>query len=115
MPWLLDECDDLALNAQQVTGVKADRELPVVWAVAKGSLLNKCSSFMACTFGTYAGLSLGLIWYQIYQCRCKNCIHAPAALRLSARCFCLFHGTNIRFVTDRAESGINGVHLYRYA
>src|SRR6476661_9572437 len=33
--------DDLALNAQQVVGVKADRELPVVWAVAKGSLLNK--------------------------------------------------------------------------
>lgn len=33
--------DDLALNAQQVTGVKADRELPVVWAVAKGSALNK--------------------------------------------------------------------------
>ena len=33
--------DDLALNAQQVTGVKADRELPVVWAVAKGSLKNK--------------------------------------------------------------------------
>ena len=33
--------DDLALNAQQVTGVHADRELPVVWAVAKGSLLNK--------------------------------------------------------------------------
>ena len=33
--------DDLALNAQQVTGVKADRELPVVWAVARGSLVNK--------------------------------------------------------------------------
>ena len=33
--------DDLALNAQQVSGVAADRELPVVWAVAKGSLLNK--------------------------------------------------------------------------
>ncbi|RRS03558.1 DUF808 domain-containing protein [Aquabacterium soli] len=33
--------DDLALNAQQVTGVKADRELPVVWAVAMGSLRNK--------------------------------------------------------------------------
>jgi len=33
--------DDLALNAQQVTGVKPDRELPVVWAVAKGSMLNK--------------------------------------------------------------------------
>jgi uncharacterized protein len=33
--------DDLALNAQQVSGVKTDRELPVVWAVAKGSLVNK--------------------------------------------------------------------------
>ncbi len=33
--------DDLALNAQQVTGVSADRELPVVWAVAKGSFINK--------------------------------------------------------------------------
>ena len=33
--------DDLALNAQQVSGVVAERELPVVWAVAKGSLVNK--------------------------------------------------------------------------
>ena len=33
--------DDLALNAQQVTGVSANRELPVVWQVAKGSLVNK--------------------------------------------------------------------------
>src|SRR6476646_7565838 len=33
--------DDLALNAQQVAGVSADRELPVVWAVAKGSAMNK--------------------------------------------------------------------------
>ncbi len=33
--------DDLALNAEQVTGVRADRELPVVWAVAKGSMRNK--------------------------------------------------------------------------
>lgn len=33
--------DDLALNAEQVVGVKADRELPVVWAVAKGSFINK--------------------------------------------------------------------------
>jgi uncharacterized protein len=33
--------DDLALNAEQVTGVRAERELPVVWAVAKGSAVNK--------------------------------------------------------------------------
>lgn len=34
--------DDLALNAEQVSGVRADRELPVVWAVFKGSAKNKC-------------------------------------------------------------------------
>lgn len=33
--------DDLALNAQQVAGVRAEREIPVVWAVARGSLVNK--------------------------------------------------------------------------
>ena len=33
--------DDLALNAQQVSGVRAERELPVVWAVCKGSFKNK--------------------------------------------------------------------------
>jgi predicted DNA repair protein MutK len=33
--------DDLALNAQQVSGVSVERELPVVWAVAKGSAINK--------------------------------------------------------------------------
>jgi predicted DNA repair protein MutK len=33
--------DDLALNAQQVSGVRSERELPVVWAVAKGSFVNK--------------------------------------------------------------------------
>lgn len=33
--------DDLALNAEQVSGVRAERELPVVWAVAKGSAINK--------------------------------------------------------------------------
>ncbi len=33
--------DDLALNAHQMTGIQASRELPVIWAVAKGSLWNK--------------------------------------------------------------------------
>ena len=33
--------DDLALNAEQVTGIRAERELPVIWAVAKGSFVNK--------------------------------------------------------------------------
>ncbi|MFC3285927.1 DUF808 family protein [Litchfieldella rifensis] len=53
--------DDLALNAQQVSGVKADRELPVVWAVAKGSLRNKAILvpaallIIAITLGSVAG------------------------------------------------------------
>lgn len=42
--------DDLALNAQQVTGVRAKRELPVVWAVFKGSALNKLIMVPAALF-----------------------------------------------------------------
>ena len=33
--------DDLAVNANQLTGIQASRELPIIWAVSKGSLLNK--------------------------------------------------------------------------
>lgn len=45
--------DDLALNAQQIVGVRIDRELPVVWSVAKGSILNKAILVpIALTVGT---------------------------------------------------------------
>ncbi len=47
--------DDLALNAQQVTGINANRELPVVWAVAKGSIVNKA---------IFVPLALGLAAWQ---------------------------------------------------
>ncbi|KFN47358.1 DUF808 domain-containing protein [Arenimonas composti] len=47
--------DDLALNAQQVNGVKPDRELPVVWAVAKGSAVNKA---------VLVPLALGISWLE---------------------------------------------------
>ena len=47
--------DDLALNAQQVSGVNADRELPVVWAVARGSFINKAILVPAAlAIGTFA-------------------------------------------------------------
>lgn len=47
--------DDLALNAQQVSGVVSQRELPVVWAVAKGSALNKLILVpLALLIGTFA-------------------------------------------------------------
>ncbi len=42
--------DDLALNAQQVQGIRAERELPVVWAVAKGSAVNKAILVPAALF-----------------------------------------------------------------
>jgi len=48
--------DDLALNAQQVSGVKPDRELPVVWAVAKGSFLNKAILVPSALFLSWAAL-----------------------------------------------------------
>ena len=54
--------DDLALNAQQVTGVTADRELPVVWAVAKGSFRNKLilvpAALLIGTFAPWAVIPL---------------------------------------------------------
>src|SRR5688572_20198860 len=47
--------DDLALNAQQVSGVVSKRELPVVWAVAKGSFINKLILVpLALLISTYA-------------------------------------------------------------
>lgn len=57
--------DDLALNAQQVTGVSADRELPVVWAVAKGSFINKAilvpAALLISAFAPWAILPLLMI------------------------------------------------------
>lgn len=54
--------DDLALNAQQVTGVSAERELPVVWAVARGSLKNKLilvpAALLIGTFAPWAVIPL---------------------------------------------------------
>ena len=57
--------DDLALNAQQVAGVKADRELPVVWAVAKGSTINKVilvpAALLISAFAPWAVLPLMMV------------------------------------------------------
>lgn len=63
--------DDLALNAQQVHGLDADRELPVVWAVAKGSLVNKailCPSALALNFVAPRAVIPLLVIGGIYLC-----------------------------------------------
>ena len=63
--------DDLALNAQQVSGVRAERELPVVWAVAVGSLRNKLilvpAALAISTFAPWAVLPL-LMLGGLYLC-----------------------------------------------
>lgn len=57
--------DDLALNAQQVSGVVSQRELPVVWAVAKGSFINKLilvpAALLIGTFASWAVTPLLMI------------------------------------------------------
>jgi predicted DNA repair protein MutK len=72
--------DDLALNAQQVAGVDASRELPVVWAVAKGSALNKAvlvpAALAVSTFAPWAVTPL-LMLGGLYLCfeGCEKLAH----------------------------------------
>ena len=72
--------------------------------------MDSGSGSSAGTFGADAGSSLGFIRHLIHDFSCKHRIKAPAALRLGARGFGLFHGAEIRFVTDWAAGGVNGFH-----
>ena len=72
--------DDLALNAQQVSGVLANRELSVVWAVAKGSFVNKLIlvplALVISTFAPWAVIPL-LMMGGLYLCYegCEKLAH----------------------------------------
>ncbi|MBX9756399.1 MAG: DUF808 domain-containing protein [Pseudomonadaceae bacterium] len=79
--------DDLALNAQQVTGVNADRELPVVWAVAKGSFKNKLilvpAALLIGTFAAWAVIPLlmlggAYLCYEGCEKLAHSLLHSPA-------------------------------------
>ena len=79
--------DDLALNAQQVSGVNADRELPVVWAVAKGSLRNKLilvpSALAISAFAPWAVIPLlmlggAYLCYEGFEKIAHKWLHPPA-------------------------------------
>ena len=61
--------DDLALNAQQVAGVQADRELPVVWAVARGSMVNKAILVPAALAMAVALIVASLAYFGLAQPR----------------------------------------------
>ncbi len=78
--------DDLALNAQQVAGVKADRELPVVWAVAVGSLKNKAilvpAALAISAFAPWAVIPLLMIGgaflcYEGFEKLAHKFLHSP--------------------------------------
>ena len=79
--------DDLALNAQQVTGVRAERELPVVWAVFKGSALNKLimvpvalalSAFMPWIITPLLMLGGAFLCYEGFEKVAHHLLHAEA-------------------------------------
>jgi uncharacterized protein len=79
--------DDLALNAQQVSGVNPERELPVVWAVAKGSMLNKAilvpSALVISLFAPWAItplLMLGgaFLCFEGFEKLAHKFLHSPA-------------------------------------
>lgn len=79
--------DDLALNAQQVSGVKADRELPVVWAVCKGSFLNKAilvpAALLISAFAPWAVTPLlmvggAFLCFEGFEKLAHKFLHAPA-------------------------------------
>lgn len=79
--------DDLALNAEQVAGVKAERELPVVWAVFRGSLLNKVilvpAALLIAAFIPWAVLPLlmlggAFLCYEGFEKVAHKLLHSPA-------------------------------------
>ena len=78
--------DDLALNAKQVAGISAERELPVVWAVAKGSLQNKAilvpaalASSAAAPWAVTPLLMCGGLYlcYEGFEKLAHKCLHTP--------------------------------------
>jgi predicted DNA repair protein MutK len=80
--------DDLALNAQQVAGVRADRELPVVWAVFKGSAVNKAilvpcalllSAFLPWTITPLLMLGGAFLCYEGFEKVAHALLHSKAA------------------------------------
>ncbi|MEJ2604446.1 MAG: DUF808 domain-containing protein [Gammaproteobacteria bacterium] len=79
--------DDLALNAQQVTGIRAERELPVVWAVFKGSALNKLimvpvalalSAFLPWTITPLLMLGGAFLCYEGFEKVAHRLLHSSA-------------------------------------
>ncbi len=97
--------DDLALNAQQVSGVVADRELPIVWAVAKGSLVNKAflvpAALTLSAFAPWAVLPL-LVAGGLYLCYegAEKLVHSLRARRASPA----DHHAEARTRADTAET-----------
>lgn len=95
--------DDLAVNAEKVIGVRADRELPVVWAVAKGSFINKLIlvplALLASVFAPWA-ITPALLAGGLYLCYegAHKLVHAfmPSEEKASE------HSERLAVLTDEA-------------
>lgn len=94
--------DDLALNAEQVSGVRAERELPVVWAVAKGSLRNKLilvpaalaiSALIPWLITPLLMLGGAFLCYEGFEKIAHKFLHSPVELELE-------HEEKIRALAD---------------
>lgn len=94
--------DDLALNAQQVSGIRAERELPVVWAVFKGSALNKLimvpialalSAFVPWTITPLLMLGGAYLCYEGFEKIAHRLLHGPASEETE-------HGERLKAVAD---------------
>ncbi|MDH1265588.1 DUF808 domain-containing protein [Pseudomonas sp. GD03944] len=96
--------DDLALNAQQVSGVRAERELPVVWAVAKGSMKNKLilvpAALLISAFAPWAVTPLlmfggAFLCYEGFEKLAHKFLHSKAETQAQ-------HGERLEAVADPA-------------
>ena len=97
--------DDLALNAKQVSGVNADRELPVVWAVAKGSMVNKLILVPS---------ALAISALELWLARSGHAIPLITPLLLAGGAYLCFEGVEKlahKFLHSRSEDAAHHAEL----
>ena len=108
--------DDLAVNAEKATGFLSSRELPVLWAITKGSLLNKAIIIpIAMLLSFFFPIAVKVIlvaggFYLAYEGVEKIIeflFHRSIAQRLSPDCF-EHHGDEFRYLPHRRLGEVEG-------
>ena len=108
--------DDLALNANQISGIKADRELSIIWQVAKGSLLNKVflvpaamliSAFFPWLVTPLLMIGGGYLCYEGFEKIWEAWFHAPDLHQMRSKLVEASHQEGINIV-EYEQSKIRG-------